>query len=106
MVDRRARGIVFGQSLLVVVGLPGSSDKGVVVGGLVGGGGDGDDEDDDEDDEGSFQFFSKRFFSFAAFFSLSAALTILHCKLYLQKHVLRQTKTQFAKYLAVRRSMA
>ena len=86
------RGIVLEQSLLVVVGLPGSSDKGVVVGGLVGGGGDGDDEDDDEDDEGSFQFFSKRFFSFAAFFSLSAALTILHCKLYLQKHVLTLDK--------------
>ena len=73
------------------MGLPGSSDSRVVVGGLVGGGlGDGDEEDDDEHDEGGFQLTSKRLlFSFSTRFCLTAALTILHCKLYLQKHVLR-----------------
>ena len=52
---------------------------------------DDDEEDDDDDgDEGDFQFFSFLGFSFcfclSFSFCLSAALTILHCRLYLQKH--------------------
>ena len=80
----------------VVGRLPGSFGA-VVRAGLS----DDDDEDDDDDDdhdhdndddgdEGDFQFSSFLGFSFcfclSFSFCLSAALTILHCRLYLQKH--------------------